>query len=194
MTDRHLAERERLRAAALRMVEAFVTRDATAEQLTQWSEIVERFADGLEGAPPGSVFWGISNRGYFTVRGLLEPPGFVAPPSRVGDWLRGTIVFREEQAGHHGLAHGGSIAQAFDYLLSVLDIADEATTTFTRELNVRFLKPVPLQREVVFETTVVDRLPSAIAVEGRAVCDGKVCAEATAILALRSKAGEPGTG
>jgi acyl-coenzyme A thioesterase PaaI-like protein len=170
------------------MVEAFVTRDATADQLIAWSETVERFVDGLEGAPPGSVFWGISNRGYFSVRGLLEPPNFVPPPSQAGDGLTGTVVFGEEQAGHRGFAHGGSIAQAFDYLLSVLDFAAEADT-FTRELSVRFLKPIPIGQPVALETAVEARDARSATVSGRAVLAGTVHAEATAVLVFKQRPG-----
>jgi|GEM_PF-5954872 len=179
MADPHPEERERLRRAVVAMAEAFVTRDATAEQLSQWAGVVERFCEGLEGAPPGSVFWGIGNRNYFAVRGLLEPPGFVAPPSAAGDVFSGVISFGEEHAGHHGFAHGGSIAQAFDFLLSSTEFGAD-TVTYTSELTVRFLKPVPLHRQAVFETVVRSRDQRSATIDGRALVDGVVHAEATA--------------
>jgi len=71
--DPHPMERERLRVALSQLLEAFVERDASAEDLNTWAGVVERFGDGIREAPPASVLWGIGNRGVFVVRGILAP-------------------------------------------------------------------------------------------------------------------------
>ena len=50
--DPHPMERERLRVALSQLLEAFVERDASAEDLNTWAGIVERFGDRVRDAPP----------------------------------------------------------------------------------------------------------------------------------------------
>ncbi|MBK7724602.1 MAG: hypothetical protein IPI33_04985 [Dehalococcoidia bacterium] len=182
--DPHPVERERLRVALSRLLEAFVERDASAEDMNTWAGIVERFGDRIREAPPASVLWGIGNRGVFAVRGILAPAQFTAPAARAGETFSATVVFGADQEGHSGLAHGGSIAQAFDYLFSALDAYGQ-DMCFTSELSVRFLRPVPLHQSATFEVSL-DGIDGALRkASGRASVGGRTCAEATAVLAVK---------
>jgi acyl-coenzyme A thioesterase PaaI-like protein len=177
-------ERERLRAAVTQMVHVFVSREASDQDLTTWAEIVERFTSEVAASPPESVFWGLGGRGIFAVKGVLAPPTVSAPPAEVGDELSGTVTFRAEQEGHPGIAHGGSIAQVFDYVFGAFEVARDGGP-FTRELNVRFIKPVPIGSEVVFEARIERVEGTRIRASGRAAIDGVAYAEADAELVMR---------
>jgi len=177
-------ERERLRVALSQLLEAFVERDASAEDLNTWAGIVERFGDRIREAPPASILWGIGNRGVFAVKGILAPAQFTAPAARAGETFSATVVFGADQEGHSGLAHGGSIAQAFDYLFSALD-AYSQDMCLTSELSVRFLRPVPLHQSATFEVSL-DGIDGVLRkASGRASVGGRSCAEATAVLAVK---------
>jgi hypothetical protein len=162
--DPHPAERERLRAALARVTDVFVSRNATAEDLAAWAGIVEGYADQLDSAPPESVLWGIGNRGLMAVRGILAPPGFASPPVVAGDAV---------------------IAQAFDYLVGLLDWPG-AGTVYTSELRVRFLKPVPLQQQLTLEARVEAVDGTARRVSARAILGNTVHATAEAELVVKA--------
>lgn len=185
--DPHPAERERLRAALTRVTDVFVSRNATAEDLSAWSGIVEGYADQLDSAPPESVLWGIGNRGLMAVRGILAPPGFASPPVVAGDAVTAIATFGADQEGHRGLAHGGSIAQAFDYLVGLLDWPGSGTV-YTSELVVRFLKPVPLQQQLTFDARVEAVDGNARRVSARATLGSSVHATAEATLVVKPPA------
>lgn len=180
----HPIERERLRSALQRTFDVFVDRSATAAELETWAGIIEEFAEGLEARIPESVLWGIGDRGFLAVQGLLRPPDYVTPSPEPGDRVRASVTFSGEQAGHRGLAHGGSIAQAFDHVVEMFDTFAEGTL-YTAELNVRFLKPIPVHRQVNLEGEIEGNDAGRRRVLCSALLEGVIHAEADAVLVLK---------
>ena len=179
-TESHPAERARLRSAVSRLLDVFVAREATAEQLTSWAEVVEPFVDRVEQHPPDSLFWGLGNKGIFAVDGVTSAAGVHPPVVETDDSVRALVTFGVEQQGHRGLAHGGAIAHTFDDLFGSFHTASTAIP-FTSELNIRYLKPVPLEREVVFEAEIAAVERRQVRAIGRALIDGVVHVEADAL-------------
>jgi uncharacterized protein (TIGR00369 family) len=63
--------------------------------------------------------------------------------------LAGVFRPREEHQGYPGRLHGGVVSAVLDETIGrAINLADEHTWGVTVELNVRFRKPVPLDREV----------------------------------------------
>jgi len=184
MTLPHPAERERLRSALIRAVDVFVSREATAEDLAAWAGVVEDFAHRLEERPPESLLWGVGSRGMFAVKGMLAANGFESPPALAGDTLTATVVFGPDQEGHRGLAHGGSIAQAFDYLCGMFEGAS-GRRPYTSELTVRFLRPVPVGARVALEARIESVDAARRTVSARALIDGRLHAECDAVLVMK---------
>lgn len=185
--DPHPAERERLRTAVSEMVNAFVSREATAGQLTTWAEVVERFTRQIEGCPPESVLWGIGSRAIFGAAAILTPAGYVGPRGETGDTVTASVTFGAEQEGHRGFAHGGVIAQTFDSVLGMFDTAG-AGRRFTRELDVRFLKLVPLNEPVTFEGRILATEGPRTRIHVRACIGEAVYAEAEGVMVTKQSA------
>ena len=179
------AGRERLRSAMARVIEVFVSREGTAEEFATWSGIAETYAARLEGAPPESVMWGLSSRGSFAVEGLLTPAGVAAPPAVSGDTATAVVTFGAEQEGHRTLAHGGTIADTFDHVFTLL-FPMGTGRVFTAELSIRYLRPVPLARPVQFEVEVVSEDGNRRRAKGRASIDGVICVEADGEFVLKA--------
>jgi len=179
-------ERERLRTAALRAIESLVTRDATPEQLSSWAGALESFADSVERQEPESVLWSIGRNSIFSAAALLTQAGFTLGESQPGDAVSGTVTFGTQQEGHRGLAHGGCIAQAFDHIFGTLESLS-GTDPFTSELNVRFLKKVPIGRKMTFEAAVVSSADGRKQLRGQASAEGLVYAEADAVFVLKPR-------
>ena len=178
-------ERDRLRRAVAATIESFVTRDATAEQLTAWAGILESFNSRVADVPPEAVLWGISgHRGIMGVMGIASPGGFSSVSSSTGDSISARLTFVERHEGNKGLAHGGMIAQAFDDFCGLFDPFVPGIH-YTGQLNVRFLKPVPLEKDVTFEGAVIAKEGSRKYIEAKATIDGVVHAEADAMMVAK---------
>ncbi len=182
------AERARLRAALDDLLDKFVARDATAEQLSAWSEIIERFNGRIADAPPEAVLWGISgHRGIMGVMGMPVLGSFSAVASSTGDSISARLTFVERHEGHKGLAHGGMIAHAFDDFCGLFDTFVPGIR-YTGELNVRFKKPIPLDEDVTFEGRVIAKEGSRTRIAAQAFVAGVVCAEADAVMVAKPPA------
>jgi len=184
------AEKRRLADAMRRVIEHLVVTDAPPEQLARAADRLDAFADTLSEYPRSSSFPGFSeaaNAGdvhaFFDqspVIGLSNP---LAPPLWLhpeGQRVKGRAVFGAAYEGPPGCVHGGFVAAAFD---EVLGFAQSITGNpgMTGTLTVRYRRPTPLHRELIFDAGV-DR------VEGRKIfasatitADGELTAEAEGI-------------
>lgn len=109
--------------------------------------------------------------------GLANP---VAPPLRLsleGEAVRGICVFGRAYEGPPGHVHGGFIAAAFDELLGATQALTEHPG-MTGRLTVRYRRPVPLQREVVFTGRLLRVEGRKILTEATLTVDGVLHAEA----------------
>lgn len=172
--------RERLRTAVTRVVDVFVSREATAGQLNTWAEISERFASQIEGLAPETVMWGFGSQGVLAVNGVVTLGKVEAPAPQAGDFVKATVRFGSEHQGHAGFAHGGVIAAAFDEIFGMLQPFRDPPIV-TAELTVRYLSPLPLHRLVELEARIDEMSGRRVKVSGRASSDGRVYAEAEAL-------------
>jgi acyl-coenzyme A thioesterase PaaI-like protein len=172
--------RERLRAAVSRVLDVFVSRQATPDELNTWAGVSERFAGTLEARPPESVMWGYGSHGLMSVCGVAVRGKVEAPAARSGDGVTATVTFGQEHEGHRGFAHGGAIAAAFDDLFGMLQMFHEPPIV-TAELTIQYLLPVPLHSPVQLEARVDEVLGRRVRVSGRASLGGRLCNEAEAV-------------
>jgi uncharacterized protein (TIGR00369 family) len=117
--------------------------------------------------------------------GVDNPIGLKVKPSRdeaAGRaWM--TVSIPAEFQGWEGVAHGGIISALLDEV-SVYAAFGISRQIVTAELNVRYLKPVPIGREVFVEATVRDRVRRSIMVEATISCDGEVLTRSEARLVV----------
>lgn len=184
------AEKRRLASAMRRVIEHLVVTDAPPEQLAAAADRLSRFADALEEYPRSSSFPGFAesaNAGdvhaFFDQSPLIGLSNPLAPPIWLqpkGERVGGHAVFGSAYEGPPGCVHGGFVAAAFD---EVLGFAQSVTGNpgMTGTLTVRYRRPTPLHRELIFDAGV-DR------VEGRKIfasatiaADGEITAEAEGI-------------
>ena len=92
-------------------------------------------------------------------------------------WL--TTVLPADFQGWAGVAHGGVIAALLDEV-SAYAAMSESRQIVTAELTVRYLKPVPLGRELFVEAQVREQVRRSITVEAVMTCAGEAMARASA--------------
>jgi uncharacterized protein (TIGR00369 family) len=120
------------------------------------------------------------NRGCF-ICGADNPIGLKTRPSRdeaAGRaWL--SVVIPAEFQGWAGVAHGGIIAALLDEVCAyaVMGVSKQIVTA---ELTIRYLKPVPVGREVTVAAELRERVRRAISVDAQLTCDGETLARAEA--------------
>jgi uncharacterized protein (TIGR00369 family) len=131
------------------------------------------------------------NRGCF-ICGANNPIGLKTRPSRdeaAGRaWL--SVVIPEEFQGWEGVAHGGIIAALLDEVCAyaVMGVSKQVVTA---ELTVRYLKPVPLGREVTVTARLRERVRRSITVDAEMICAGETLARAEArMVVLKTAMGE----
>lgn len=91
-------------------------------------------------------------------------------------WLK--VVIPAEFQGWEGVAHGGIIAALLDEV-SAYATMSVSKQVVTAELNVRYLKPVPLGREITVEAHLRERVRRSITVDAVMTCEGEVLARST---------------
>ena len=123
--------------------------------------------------------------------GVNNPIGLKTRPSRdeaAGRaWL--SVVIPEEFQGWAGVAHGGIIAALLDEVCAyaVMGVSKQIVTA---ELKIRYLKPVPVGREVTVAAEVRDLVRRSIAVEASLSCAGEILVRAEArMVVLKAAAG-----
>jgi uncharacterized protein (TIGR00369 family) len=133
------------------------------------------------------------NRGCF-ICGANNPIGLKTKPSRdeaAGRaWLSVTIPATFQ--GWEGVAHGGIIAALLDEV-SAYAVMGVSKQVVTAELTIRYLKPVPIGREVTVSAQLRERIRRSITVDAQMTCQGETLARAEArMVMLKAAAGEAG--
>jgi len=185
-------EQKRRLADAMRLViERLVPSNAPADELRAAAEGLERYAEALKVHPRLLKIRGHSesamagNVGAFfdqsPLIGLANP---LAPPITVGrageQQAIASVTFGSAYEGPPGSVHGGFVAAAFDEVLGyVQSLSGQPGMTGT--LTVRYRRPTPLHRELVFEGEIVRIEGRKIFTEGRVTAEGVLTAEAEAI-------------
>jgi uncharacterized protein (TIGR00369 family) len=77
------------------------------------------------------------------------------------------------------VVHGGISAALLDEVAAYAAMG-VSKQIVTAELNVRYLKPVPIGREIIVEATVRERVRRSIMVDAVMRCDGEVLTRAEA--------------
>jgi acyl-coenzyme A thioesterase PaaI-like protein len=180
-------EAHRLAVAMRRVIDHLVQVAAPEEDLAAAANALEQYAERLAKYPVSRSYEGFAeaaNAGdthvffdHSPIIGLANP---MAPPIKlavVGDRVEGRAVFGVAYEGPPGYVHGGFIAASFD---EVLGMAQSLTgyPGMTGTLTVKYRKPTPLLKELVFNARV-DRVDGRkIFTVGTVSCDGVLTAEA----------------
>lgn len=116
------------------------------------------------------------NRGCF-ICGSGNPIGLKVKPCRdeaAGRaWL--TVVIPAEFQGWEGIAHGGIVAALLDEV-SAYAAMSVSKQIVTGELTIRYLKPVPIGREITVVASVREQIRRSIKVEAVLTCQGETLA------------------
>lgn len=176
-----------LAAAIRRLTAAAVSLDAPREVIADATAAVTRVADALEAhvpTPHPPRYTGSSSASevedYFPfdpIVGRLSP---LAPPIRIaleGERAVGVVTFGVPYEGPPGCVHGGMIAATFDQVFNVANLM-RGVAGPTRKLEVRYLKPTPLGRELRFEAWVERVEGREVHTHGRIVCGDRTTVEA----------------
>jgi acyl-coenzyme A thioesterase PaaI-like protein len=181
------AEAQRLANAMRRVIEHLVQVAAPEGDLKAAADALERYADRLSQYPVSRTYEGWSeaaNAGdthaffdHSPIIGIANP---LAPPVRlavIGDRVEGRATFGLPYEGPPGYVHGGLLAAAFD---EVLGMAQSLTGApgMTGTLTIKYRRPTPLLKELVFDARV-DRVEGRkIFTYGTVSCEGVMTAEA----------------
>jgi acyl-coenzyme A thioesterase PaaI-like protein len=180
--------RVRLAEAVRHLVDATLTaEDASSEQLATAAEEVERIAAelhrrvALDTRPSGVRSRPETNHDDYLPRsplvGVVSP---LAPPiayeERDGRLVaRG--VFHAAYEGPPGYVHGGWIALGFDEILGMANISS-GHPGMTGRLSIRYRRPTPLHRPVLFEAWTDQVDGRRVVTRGTLTVDDSVTAEA----------------
>lgn len=91
-------------------------------------------------------------------------------------------TLRDEYQGYPGVVHGGIVTAILDETIGRAIIGVDDQFAFTARLNVRFLKPVPLEEEIEARGRITKERSRAFEAEGEiTLADGSVAAEASGL-------------
>lgn len=113
----------------------------------------------------------------------------VAPPIdvTVGEGTAtGRATFGWTYQGPPGLVHGAVIAGVYDDVLGLANLG-AGVPAMTGTLTVRFRRPTPLHREIVFEANVQRVEGRKVFTTGQSTVDGEVTSEAEGIFIQRAR-------
>ena len=183
-------EAHRLATAMRRVIDRLVQVAAPENDLAAAADALERYADRLATYPVSRTYEGFAetaNAGdthaFFDHSPLIGMANPMAPPIRlavIGDRVEGHVNFGVPYEGPPGHVHGGFLAAAFD---EVLGMAQSLTGNpgMTGTLTIRYRKPTPLLKELVFDARVERVEGRKIITRGTVASDGVVTAEAEGI-------------
>lgn len=183
------AEKRRLAAALRELLAIVVTTDAPAEPLADATRAAEALVRSLEGhsrrtfkqafasCKKPSDFSPFVDRTALT--GKSNP---VSPPMTLhqeGDVAVGLVTFGPVFEGVPGHVHGGLVAAAFDQVFGYLQVVRNAGG-MTGSLEVRYLRPTPLDTELRIEARSAGVNGRKSSVAATMTAGGVLTAEATA--------------
>ena len=183
-------EAHRLATAMRRVIDRLVQVAAPENDLAAAADALERYADRLATYPVSRTYEGFAetaNAGdthaFFDHSPLIGMANPMAPPIRlavIGDRVEGHVNFGVPYEGPPGHVHGGFLAAAFD---EVLGMAQSLTGNpgMTGTLTIRYRRPTPLLKELVFDARVERVEGRKIITRGTVSSDGVVTAEAEGI-------------
>lgn len=166
------------------------SRDADAAAFEALQAGLARVLQKLESLPPRKLQRGMALRAtdcdvylyesYSPLRGLLNP---VAPPVKM--WTEnevtfGSVTFDAAYEGPPGHVHGGYLAAIFDELLGAAQTVS-GKPGFTGTLEIRYLAPTPLYRELKLEGRCTGSEGRKVFAEGKIYAGERVLAEAKGI-------------
>lgn len=129
------------------------------------------------------------NRGCF-ICGSGNPIGLKVRPCRDEAarraWL--TVVIPDEFQGWAGIAHGGIVAALLDEVSAYASMA-VSKQIVTGELKIRYLKPVPIGREITIVAHVREQVRRSILVDAVLSCEGEMLARSEAKMIILRSAG-----
>jgi len=129
----------------------------------------------------------VSNDNGCLVCGRDNPIGLQTKPQidrETGRAILQVVIPRRFQ-GWSEIAHGGILTTLLDEV-SIYACMSQGSQFVTAGINVRFLKPVPVEREVVVQAEVVETRRRRRTVHARLELDGELYAEAeTKVVELR---------
>ena len=180
--------RVRLADAVRHLVDATLTAEhASSEHLASAAEEVERIAAELDGRGElGSRPSGMRSRAeathddYLPRSPLVGTVSPLAPPIEYeyrDGRLVGRGVFHAAYEGPPGFVHGGWIALGFDEILGMANIAG-GHPGMTGRLGIRYRRPTPLHRPVLFEGWTEQVDGRRVVTRGTLTVDDSVTAEA----------------
>ena len=185
-------EQKRRLAAAMRLViERLVPSNAPVDELRRAALGLERYAEALQAHPRLLRVHGHAESAtagdvgaFFDQSPLIGLANPLAPPltiGRTGDKsAAASVVFGSAYEGPPGSVHGGFVAAAFDEVLGYVQSLSGAPG-MTGTLTVRYRKPTPLHRELLFEAELVRVEGRKIFTAARVTADGVLTAEAEGI-------------
>jgi uncharacterized protein (TIGR00369 family) len=122
--------------------------------------------------------------------GVNNPIGLKSRPSRdeaTGRaWM--TVTIPPEFQGWEGVVHGGISAALLDEV-SAYAAMGVSKQIVTAELNIRYLKPVPVGREITLEAKVREQVRRSILVDAIMTCAGETLTRAEARMVVLKAAG-----
>lgn len=173
--------------AVRRLFHQVTARDANAAALETLHEGLQAILAKLEKLPPRKLRRGTAKRDtdtdvylyetYSPLRGILNP---IAPPTRIwidDDVTRGSVTFDTAYEGPPGHVHGGYIAAMFDELLGAAQTLSKKPG-FTGTLEIRYLAPTPLHRELTLEARHTGSDGRKVFVEGKIYAGDRLAAQA----------------
>jgi acyl-coenzyme A thioesterase PaaI-like protein len=185
--DQTLARR-RAAAAVRDITELVLTGDADTGALVALAEQLEhvRAASALQAA---SSRYGPASEGpsvvylmneTHPVGGLGNPVASPFHPSLDGDTIRAELRFGLAHEGTPGLVHGGFVAATFDHLLGGAAIRG-GRPIVTGSLTVRYLRPTPLNTDLLIECWPGEISGRKVHTHGRLLDGEEVLVEAEAV-------------
>lgn len=184
-------QKRRLAAAMRLVIERLVPSNAPAEELRAAADGLERYAEALRAHPRLLRVHGHAESAtagdvgmFFDQSPLIGLANPLAPPvtiGRTGDTTAAaTVTFGSAYEGPPGHVHGGFVAAAFDEVLGYTQSLSGAPG-MTGTLTVRYRKPTPLHKELLFEASLVRVEGRKIFTQASVRAEGILTAEAEGI-------------
>lgn len=190
-TSEMWAQKRRLASAMRLVIERLVPSNAPVEELRAAADGLERYAEALKAHPRLPRVHGhaeSANAGdvgsFFDQSPLIGLANPLAPPVTIGQTSEATatarVTFGSAYEGPPGHVHGGFVAAAFDEVLGYAQSLSGAPG-MTGTLTVRYRRPTPLHKELLFEASLLRVEGRKIFTEATVSAEGVLTAEAEGI-------------